>query len=57
MSTKNPECAHSETPDHSEAADVLLRQEPEDDEEEDEDNGKNKDEDEDDEENGDGYSE
>jgi hypothetical protein len=58
MSTPNPECVHSETPDHSEAADVLLRQEP-DDEEEDEDNGKHKDDDDDDDEDesGDGYSE
>ena len=58
--TINPECADPEAPDHSVAADVLLRQEPvddEEDEEEDENNGKNKDEDEDDEENGDGYSE
>ena len=58
MSTKNPECADSETPHHSVAADALLRQEPdEDDEEEDEDNGKDKDENDDEDESGDGYSE
>ena len=60
MSTINPECTDSEAPDHWVAADVLLRQEPDDDEEEeDEDNGKHKDEDEDDDEgdNSDGYSE
>jgi hypothetical protein len=64
MSTINPECGDSEAPDHRVAADVLLRQEPDEedeDEEEDEDNGKHKDEDEDDDddegETGDGYSE
>jgi hypothetical protein len=58
MSRINPECADSETPDCRVAADVLLRQEPDEDEEEDEDNGKDKDDDEDDDGHGDdGYSE
>jgi hypothetical protein len=62
MSRINLECADSETPDCRVAADVLLRQEPENDEEddeEDEDNGKHKDEDDDadEDESGDGYSE
>jgi hypothetical protein len=56
MSRINLECADSETPDCRVAADVLLRQEPDDDDEEDEDNGKHKDEDDEDE-SGDGYSE
>jgi hypothetical protein len=59
MSRINLECDGSETPDCRVAADVLLRQEPDEDEEEDEDNGKHKDEDDDDDEDesGDGYSE
>lgn len=56
MSRMNPECPDSDTLDPSVAADVLLRQEPdeEEDEEEDEGNGKNGD---GDHETDDGYSE
>ena len=58
MSRIHPECPDSDPPDRSVAADVLLRQEPdeEEDEEEDEGDGKEK-EDDDDDDNGDGYSE
>jgi len=54
----NPDCSHSDPPDRSVAADVLLRQEPdvEEDEEEDEDERKQEDDDEDDV-GDDGYSE
>jgi hypothetical protein len=55
MSRMNPECPDSDTLDRSVAADVLLRQEP--DEEEDEDEGNGKDDDDGDPENDDGYSE
>jgi hypothetical protein len=56
MSRRHPECADSDTPIRSLAADVLLRQEPdeEEDEEEDEGNRKENDEEEDTDE---GYSE
>jgi hypothetical protein len=54
MRRKRPECPGSFFPDHSFAADVLVREEP--DQEEDEDDGKDKDDDDDDE-NNDGYSE
>jgi hypothetical protein len=58
MSKINPECTDSEARDHSVAADVLLRQEPnDDDEDEDEDDGKHKDDDDDEGDNSDGYSE
>jgi hypothetical protein len=58
MSRIHLECPDSVPPDRSVAADVLLRQEPdeEEDEEEDEGDGKEK-EDDDDDDNGDGYSE
>ena len=54
----NPDCSHSDPPDRSVAADVLLRQEPdvEEDEEEEEDERKQEDDDEDDV-GDDGYSE
>ena len=55
MSRTHPECRDSDPSDRSVAADVLLRQEPdeEEDEEEDEPDGKE----DDDDENDDGYSE
>jgi len=58
----NPDCSHSDPPDRSVAADVLLRQEPdvEADEEEDEEEDERKQEDDDDDEDDvgdDGYSE
>jgi len=57
MSRIHPECPDPDLPDHSVAADVLLRQEPDeegDEEEEDEGDGKEK---EDDDDTDDGYSE
>ena len=59
MNGTRPECPDSDTSDRSVAADVLLRQEPEDEEdeeEEDEGDGKEKEEDDDDD-TDDGYSE
>jgi len=54
MSRNHPECPDSDPSDRSVAADVLLRQEPDEDEEEDEGDGK---EDDDDDDGDDGYSE
>jgi hypothetical protein len=54
MSRMNPECPDSVTLDPSVAADVLLRQEPDEEEDEEEDEGKD---DDGDPENDDGYSE
>ena len=57
MSRIHPECADSEPP-RSVAADVLLRQEPDEDEDEEEDNGDRKeDEDDENEKEDNGYSE
>jgi hypothetical protein len=56
MSRIHPECPDSDPSDRSVAADVLLRQEPDEEEEEDEGDGKEK-EDDDDDETDDGYSE
>jgi hypothetical protein len=59
MSRIHPECLDSGPSDRSVAADVLLRQEPdeEEDEEEDEGDGKEKEDDDDDDTEDDGYSE
>ena len=59
MSRIHPECPDSDPSDRSVAADVLLRQEPdeEEDEEEEEDEGDGKENDDDDDEDDDGYSE
>jgi hypothetical protein len=54
MSSIHPECSDSAAPDQSVAADVLLRQEPDEEEDEEEDGGKDYDEDDD---TDDGYSE
>jgi hypothetical protein len=54
MSRMNPECPDSDTLHRSVAADVLLRQEPDEEEDEEEDEGKD---DDGDPENDDGYSE
>jgi len=56
MSRIHPECPDSDPSDRSVAADVLLRQEPDEEEEEDEDDD-DKEDDHGDDENGDGYSE
>jgi len=56
MSRIHPECPDSDPSDRSAAADVLLRQEPDEEEDEEEDEGDGKEDDEDDD-NGDGYSE
>jgi hypothetical protein len=56
MSRKHPECADSAPPDRSLAADVLLRQEPDEEEDEEEDEGNRKEDDED-EDTDEGYSE
>jgi hypothetical protein len=57
MSRIHPECADSEPPDRSVAADVLLRQEPDEEEDEEEDEGDGKEDDNDDDKDDDGYSE
>ena len=58
MSRIHPECPDSDPSDRSVAADVVLRQEPdEDDEEEEEDEGDGTEDDDDDDKDGDGYSE
>ncbi|HLA62338.1 MAG TPA: hypothetical protein VK626_08835 [Nitrospiraceae bacterium] len=59
MSRIHPECPDSDPYDRWVAADVLVRQEPdeEEDEEEEEDQGDGKDDDDDDDKNDDGYSE
>jgi hypothetical protein len=54
MSSIHPECSDSAVPDQSVAADVLLRQEPDEEEDEEEDDGKEDGEDDD---TDDGYSE
>jgi hypothetical protein len=56
MSSIHPECLDSDSSDRSVAADVLLRQEPDEEEDEDEDEG-NRREDDEDEETDEGYSE
>jgi hypothetical protein len=56
MSSIHPECSDSAAPDQSVAADVLLRQEPDEEEDEEEDEGDGKEDDEDDD-TDDGYSE
>ncbi len=56
MSRIHPECPDSDAPDRSVAADVLLRQEPDEEEDEEEDEGDDK-EDDDDDDTDDGYSE
>ena len=56
MSGIHPECPDSEPSDRSVAADVLLRQEPDEEEDEEEDEGDGK-EDDDDDKDDDGYSE
>ena len=55
MSRIHPECPDSDPPNRSVAANVLVREEP--DEEEDEDEGNGKEDDNDDDEDDDGYSE
>ena len=57
MSRIHPECFDPETGDRSVAADVLLREEPDEEEDEEEDEGDGKDDDADDDETDDGYSE
>jgi hypothetical protein len=56
MSSIHPECLDSDSSDRSVAADVLLRQEPDEEEDEDEDEG-NRREDDEDEDTDEGYSE
>ena len=57
MTTLNPECPDSGSPDRWVAADVFLRQVPDEEEDEEEDEGNRKKEDDHDEETEDGYSE
>jgi hypothetical protein len=57
MSRICPEYPGSDASDHSVAADVLLRQEPDEEEDEEEDEGDGKEGDDDDDEDDDGYSE
>ena len=57
MSRIHPECLDSGPSDRSVAANVLLRQEPDEEEDEEEDEGDGKEEDDDDAEGDDGYSE
>ena len=57
MSRMRPEYLDPEISDWWVAADLLLRQEPDEDEDEEEDEGNGKDDEDDDEENEDGYSE
>jgi len=57
MSRIHPECPDSDPPDRLVAADVLLRQEPDEEEDEDEGDGKEDDDDDDDDKDDDGYSE
>ena len=58
MSSIHPECLDSDPSDWSVAADVLLRQEPDEEEDEEEDEGDGKEDDDDDDDEGDdGYSE
>ena len=55
MSSIHPECPDSDPSDRSVAADVLLRQEPDEEEDEEEDEGDGKEDDDDDDEGDDGY--
>jgi hypothetical protein len=57
MSRMHPECPDSSLPDWSVAADLLLRQEPDEEEDEKEDEGDGKDDYDDDDDTDDGYSE
>jgi len=57
MSRIHPECSDSDPSDRSVAADVLLRQEPDEEEDEEEDEGDDKKDDDDDDKEDDGYSE
>ena len=57
MSRIHPECPGSDPSDRLVAADVLLRQEPDEEEDEEEDEGDGKEDDEDADEDDDGYSE
>jgi hypothetical protein len=57
MSRIHPECPDSDPSDPVIAADVLLRQEPDEEEDEEEDEGDGKEDDDDDDETDDGYSE
>lgn len=57
MSSIHSECLDSDPFDRSVAADVFLRQEPDEEEDEEEDEGDGKEEDDDDDEGDDGYSE
>ncbi len=57
MSRIHPECPDADPCDRVAAADILLRQEPDEEEDEGEDEGDGKEEDDDDDEAGDGYSE
>jgi hypothetical protein len=57
MSRNHPEGPDSDPPDRSVAADVILRQEPDEEEDEEEDEGDGKEGDDDDDEDDDGYSE
>jgi hypothetical protein len=57
MSRIHPECPDSDPPDRSVAADVLLRQEPDEEEDEEEDEGDGKEDGDDNDGTDDGYSE
>jgi hypothetical protein len=57
MSRIHPECPDSDASDRSVAADILLRQEPDEEEDEDEEEGDGKEDDDDDDKDDDGYSE
>jgi hypothetical protein len=57
MSRIHPECPDSDLSDRSVAADVLLRQEPDEEEDEEEDEGDGKEDDDGDDKDDDGYSE
>jgi hypothetical protein len=57
MSRIHPECPDSDPSDRLVAADVLLRQEPDEEEDEEDDEGDGKEDDDDDDKDGDGYSE
>jgi hypothetical protein len=57
MTRIHPACPDSDTSDRSVAADVLLRQEPDEEEDEEEDEGDGKEDDDGDDEDDDGYSE
>jgi hypothetical protein len=57
MSRIHPECPDSDPSDRSVAADVVLREEPDEEEDEEEDEGDDKEDDDVDDKDGDGYSE